>query len=256
VHLKVDTGLHRIGLDPSEVVAFARLVSAMPGLVMEGLYTHLATADDADETFAQQQLSRFNAVIDEWRAASLPRPRYVHALNSAGALRFPGARFDLVRPGIALYGIDPGPETPLPATFRPALSLKTRIAQIRVVDAGETVSYGRAWTATSATRIGILPIGYGDGLRRGPSTWGDVLVRGRRAPLVGRVCMDMCMVDLNDSPDARPGDEVVLIGRQGMQSITADDVARQSGTSAYEVVCQILARVPREVVDPDTGWGT
>ena len=256
VHLKVDTGLHRIGLGSSEVVAFARTVSAMPGLVIEGLYTHLATADDADETFAQQQLSRFNAVIDEWREASLPRPRYVHALNSAGALRFPEARFDLVRPGIALYGIDPGPETPLPATFRPALSLKTRIAQIRVVDAGETVSYGRAWMATSATRIGILPIGYGDGLRRGPSTWGNVLVRGRRAPLVGRVCMDMCMVDLNDSPDARPGDEVVLIGRQGMQSITADDVAHQSGTSAYEVVCQILARVPREVVDPDTGWGT
>ena len=256
VHLKVDTGLHRIGLGSSEVVAFARTLSTMPGLVIEGLYTHLATADDADETFARQQLGRFDAVIDAWHEASLPRPRYVHALNSAGALRFPQARFDLVRPGIALFGIDPGPGTPLPATFRPALRLKTRIAQIRMVDTGETVSYGREWTATSATRVGVLPIGYGDGLRRGPSTWGEVLVHGRRVPLVGRVCMDMCMVDLNGTPDARPGDEVVLIGPQGTQSISADDVARQSGTSAYEVVCQILARVPREVVDPDPVWRT
>ena len=250
VHVKVDTGLRRIGLEPGEVVPFARRVAALPGLVIEGLYTHLATADEADATFAHRQLARFMSVLAEWQAAGLRRPRWVHAANSAAALSLPDARLNLVRPGIALFGIAPGPEVPLPPAFRPALQLKTRVAQVKQVATGESVSYGREWVAPSDAMIGVLPIGYGDGMRRGPRTWGEVLVRGRRAPIVGRVCMDMCMIDVSLVPAVRAGDEVVLIGRQGGDAIRAEDVAARAGTTAYEVTTQILARVPREVVVP------
>jgi Alr-MurF fusion protein len=156
-----------------------------------------------------------------------------------------------VRAGIALYGLRPGPDAPLPEGFRPALALKTQLAQVHDLQAGEPVSYGGTWVAPRPSRIGVLPIGYADGFRRGPQTWGEVLLRGRRAPLVGRVCMDMSMVDVTDVPGARVGDEVVLIGsqegEQGHAEITADEVAAHLGTISYEVVSQILARVPREV---------
>ncbi|HEX2326429.1 MAG TPA: alanine racemase, partial [Chloroflexota bacterium] len=251
VHLKVDTGMHRLGLHPEQVLPFAREVLALPGVRIEGLFTHFATADDADLAYARHQLRRFERVLDEWERAGLPRPRYVHAANSAAALRLPESRFDLVRAGIALYGLRPGPDAPLPEGFRPALALKTQLAQVHDLQAGEPVSYGGTWVAPRPSRIGVLPIGYADGFRRGPQTWGEVLLRGRRAPLVGRVCMDMSMVDVTDVPGARVGDEVVLIGsqegEQGHAEITADEVAAHLGTISYEVVSQILARVPREV---------
>jgi alanine racemase len=249
VHLKVDTGMHRLGLPPGEVVPFARRVAALPGVRLEGLFTHFATAD-GDLAYAGEQLRRFRGVLADWAAAGLPRPRYVHAANSAAALRLPEARFDLVRTGIALYGLRPGEEAPLPEGFQPALALKTQLAQVHDLPAGEPVSYGGTWVTPGPARIGVLPIGYADGFRRTPATWGEVLVRGRRAPLVGRVCMDMTMVDVTGVPGARAGDEVVLIGEQGGQRITAEEVADRLGTITYEVVSQILARVPREIVSP------
>lgn len=248
VHLKVDTGMHRLGLRPDQVVAFARQVATLPGVQIEGLFTHFATADRADAAYAGEQLRRFREVLDAWEGAGLPRPRYVHAANSAAALRLPEARFDLVRPGIALYGLHPSEDAPLPEGFSPALALKTQLAQVHDLPAGEPVSYGGTWVTPRPSRIGVLPLGYADGVRRAPATWGDVLVRGRRAPLVGRVCMDMCMVDVTDVPGVRAGDEVVLIGEQGGQRITAEEVGARLGTINYEVVCQILARVPREIV--------
>ncbi|MDQ3701032.1 MAG: alanine racemase, partial [Chloroflexota bacterium] len=248
VHLKVDTGMHRLGLRPEDVVPFARQVAALSGVRIEGLFTHCATADAADLGYAREQLQRFQDVLASWMAAGLPRPRYVHAANSAAALRLPEARFDLVRPGIALYGLQPSEAAPLPEGFRPALALKTQIAHVHDLPAGEPVSYGNTWVTPRPSRIGVLPLGYADGLRRAPATWGDVLIRGQRAPLVGRVCMDMCMVDVTDIAGARPGDEVVLIGEQGGGRITAEEVATRLGTINYEVVCQILARVPREIV--------
>ena len=248
VHIKVDTGMHRLGLLPEEVVPLARQVAALPGVRIEGLFTHFATADDPDPAYALEQLRRFNAVLDSWRAAALPRPQFVHAANSAATLRFPEARFDLVRTGIALYGLAPGPEVPLPEGFAPALALKTQLAQVKRLPAGEPVSYGATWVTPRESRIGVLPIGYADGFRRAPRNWGHVLVRGQRAPIVGRVCMDMCMVDVTDVPEARDGDEVVLIGTQGGVRLTAEEVAAQLGTISYEVVSQILARVPREIV--------
>lgn len=248
VHLKVDTGMHRLGLRPEDVVPFARQVAALPGVRIEGLFTHCATADAADLGYAREQLRRFREVLESWLEAGLPRPRYVHAANSAAALRLPESRFDLVRPGIALYGLQPSDAAPLPPGFRPALALKTQIAHLHDLPAGEPVSYGGTWVTARPSRIGVLPLGYADGLRRAPATWGDVLIRGRRAPLVGRVCMDMCMVDVTDIAGARTGDEVVLIGEQGDGRITAEEVATRLGTINYEVVCQILARVPREIV--------
>jgi alanine racemase len=248
VHIKVDTGMHRLGLSPQEVLAFAREVERLPGVEIEGLFTHFASADEADPSFTHVQLERFGRVLEEWGSAGLARPRYVHAANSAAALRFPEARFDLVRTGIALYGLDPSEEVRCPEGFRKALALKTQLAQVKELEKGEPVSYGRTWVAPRRARIGVLPIGYADGFRRAPATWGEVLVRGRRAPLVGRVCMDMSMVDVTDIPGARVGDEVVLIGEQNGDRITVEEVAARLGTINYEVVSQILARVPREVV--------
>ncbi|HET7770771.1 MAG TPA: alanine racemase, partial [Chloroflexota bacterium] len=247
-HIKVDTGMHRLGIAPEEVVPFAQAVSALPGVEIEGLFTHFAAADEADESYTRLQLSRFERVLAEWEAAGLPRPRLVHAANSAATLRFAEARFDMVRTGIALYGLDPSGEVRCPDGFRPALALKTQLAQVREIEPGEPVSYGRTWTARRRTRLGVLPIGYADGFRRAPANWGEVLVRGARVPLVGRVCMDMCTVDVTDVPAARVGDEVVLIGEQQGERITAEEVAARLGTISYEVVSQILARVPREAI--------
>jgi Alr-MurF fusion protein len=248
VHVKVDTGMHRLGLAVEDVVPFARRVAELPGIEIEGVFTHFAAADDADPRYTLLQLARFRDLLARWEDAGLSRPRYVHAANSAAALRFPQARFSLVRTGIALYGMHPSADAPLPAGFRPALALKTQLAQVKEIEAGEPVSYGCTWVAQRPSTIGVLPIGYADGFRRAPQNWGEVLVRGRRAPLVGRVCMDMSMVDLTDVPGARLGDEVVLIGEQGGDRLTAEDVAARLGTINYEVVSQILARVPREIV--------
>jgi alanine racemase len=248
VHIKVDTGMHRLGLQPDEVIPFAQQVAALPGVTIEGLFTHFATADAADPAYALEQIARFERLLDAWERAGLPRPRFIHAANSAATLRFPQAHYDLVRTGIALYGLHPSPDVRLPPGFSAALALKTQLAQVKALPAGEPVSYGATWVTPRPSRIGVLPIGYADGFRRAPENWGEVLVRGRRIPTVGRVCMDMCMVDLTDVPEARVGDEVVLIGEQQGELLTAEEVASQLGTINYEVVSQILARVPREIV--------
>ena len=168
VHVKVDTGMGRLGAQPEDVPPLLRALADLPGLTVEGLYTHFATADSADETFTREQIGRFDALLLEVTAAGL-RPPIVHAANSAGTLRHPRARYDLVRCGIALYGLDPDPDTPKPADFRPALSLVTRVAQVKDLAAGAPVSYGRRWYAARPSRIATLPIGYADGVRRVPA---------------------------------------------------------------------------------------
>jgi alanine racemase len=245
VHVKVDTGMARLGLPPGEVGAFLHALHARPALRIEGIYTHFATADSADETFAHTQLRRFERVLAEITGAGL-RPPLVHAANSAALLRMPGARFDLVRPGIACYGLRPSAETPLPEDFRPALSFHTEIAQVRTHPAGTPISYGGTFVTHGPTQIATIPAGYADGLRRSPA-WREVLVRGRRAPVVGRICMDYALIDVSAIPGVRRGDPVVLIGSQGDQAISADEVAGWLGTISYEVVATILPRVPREI---------
>ncbi len=246
VHVKVDTGMGRLGLLPDEVLPFVREVAAYPGLEVEGLFTHMAAADEADLDYTREQLARFDALLEQLRAEGL-LPRCVHAANSACLLRLPGSHYTMVRPGIALYGIDPSAEARLPEGFRAALAWKCQVAQVRDLPAGSAVSYGRTWVAGRPSRIAVIPVGYADGFRRAPAHWGHVLVHGERAPIVGRVCMDQTMVDVTDIAGVREGDEVVLIGTQGPACLTADEVAAGLGTIAYEVVSEILARVPRMV---------
>jgi Alr-MurF fusion protein len=249
VHIKVDTGMARLGLAPEQVGPFLHRLRANQaergGLLVEGLYTHFASAESADTRFVQTQLDRFQRLLAELIAAGL-RPPIVHAANSAALLRFPAARFDLVRPGIACYGLRPSAETPLPPDFRPALAFHTEIAQVKAVPAGTPISYGGVYVTTRPALIATIPVGYADGFRRAPP-WREVLVRGRRAAVVGRICMDYAMIDVTDIPQVRRGDPVVLIGAQGDESISADEVAEWLGTIAYEVVTTILPRVPREV---------
>lgn len=247
VHVKVDTGMGRLGIRAEELDEIVRLVEAiheLPGIELEGIFTHFATADALDSTYARKQLMRFQRVLQAIEEKHL-RPPLIHAANSAAMLALPEARFDMVRPGIALYGLDPSDEVRLPAGFRPALAFKTQVAQVKVVPAGEGISYGSTFVTTRPTTVATLPVGYADGFRRGPANWGSVLIHEQEAPLLGRVCMDQCMVDVSHIPQVRVGDEVVLIGRQGKASLTAEEVARRLGTIHYEVVAELLARVPR-----------
>ncbi|HVC33388.1 MAG TPA: alanine racemase, partial [Chloroflexota bacterium] len=245
VHVKVDTGMGRLGLLPAEVPDFVAAIRALPGIDLEGIFTHFACADAPDLEPTLAQLRRFNAVLAKLEESGC-RPRYVHAANSAATLRFPEALFTMVRSGIAMYGQDPSEHVRCPVGFRPALTFKTLVAQVKELPTGSPISYGATFVTGRASRIAVLPVGYGDGFRRGPANWGEVLVRSRRVPIVGVVCMDMTMVDVTDVPGVRAGDEVVLIGRQGEEEISVADVARRLGTIPYEVITQILARVPRE----------
>jgi alanine racemase len=247
VHVKVDTGMGRLGIRSEqldEILALIREVRALPGLELEGIFTHFAKADAEDLTHARLQLTRFQSVLQAIEAEGM-RPPLVHAANSAATFSLPEARFDMVRPGIALYGLDPSPEVRLPEGFRPALSFKTQVAQVKLIPAGEGISYGCTYITERPTWIAVLPVGYADGFRRAPATWGSVLIHGQEAPIVGRVCMDQSMVDVSHIPGVRVGDEVVLIGRQGQAALTAETVASRLGTINYEVVSEILARVPR-----------
>ncbi len=247
VHVKIDTGMARLGMRWEELPAIVRLFEELrgqDGLEVEGIFTHFATADSADRTYACRQLDRFRQVLAALDERGL-RPPLVHAANSAALLTMPDARFDLVRPGVAIYGLAPSDDVRLPPAFQPALAFKTQVAQVKDIPAGEGISYGATYVTERTTRIAVLPVGYADGFRRAPTNWGEVLVRGLRAPLVGRVTMDQCMIDVSAIPGVRPGDEVVLIGRQGDAELTAETVAGRLGTISYEVVAELLARVPR-----------
>lgn len=247
VHVKVDSGMGRLGIRAEQVAEVVRLVQAivaLPGLEYEGIYTHFATADASNQEHAHRQLERFQQILQALEEQKL-RPPIVHAANSAATLNLPESHFDMVRPGIAIYGLDPSAEVRLPEGFRAALSFKTQVAQVKMVPEGECISYGCTYITKRPTLIAILPVGYADGFRRAPQNWGTVLIHGQEAPVLGRVCMDQCIVDVTHIPQTRVGDEVVLIGRQGEAALTAEQVAERLGTVNYEVVAEILARVPR-----------
>lgn len=246
VHVKVDTGMARLGLAPPDVLQFVQSLATLPGIDVEGIFTHFSTAENPDQTYACWQLDQFNQVLDRLTRAAL-RPRLVHAANSAATLTLPASHFNLVRVGIALYGLAPGPEVPLPVGIRPAVQWKTQVAQVRCLPPGAFVGYGNTYRTERAQSIATIPVGYADGFRRAPLHWPYVLVRGQRVPIVGRVSMDQTMLDVTEVPGVRQGDEVVLIGHQGDAEITVDQVAAALGTINYEVVSEILARVPRVV---------
>jgi len=244
LHVKLDTGMGRLGArDPDEVLRVAALARAAESLEVAGLMTHLATADEPDRTFLDEQLSRFEPVVAEFRR--LYPGCVVHAANSAATLRGPESHFDMARCGIAIYGLDPFGEDAGAHGLQAALSLCSYVADVKRVGRGETVGYGRTWTAPADTAVAVLPIGYGDGYRRGLSNAAEVLIRGRRRPVVGTVSMDNITVDVGSDPDVRFGDEATLIGAQGGERVTAEELARLLGTINYEVTCGISPRVPR-----------
>ncbi|TDI36415.1 MAG: alanine racemase [Acidobacteria bacterium] len=246
VHLKIETGLHRLGVSLDELEEWATFLSGLEGLEVEGAYTHFADVEDPSSTFSRAQLARFETAITLMRQQGL-EPSVIHASPTAGVLLHDQGGLTLGRVGVGLYGIWPSKETRAAAQgldLRPVLSWKCRLAQVKTVPAGATVGYDLTFRATSDRRIGVLPLGYYDGYDRGLSNHGAVLVRGRRAPIAGRVAMNMCMVDVTGI-DAVAGDEVVLIGEQNGASITADEVATWADTIAYEILARIHPSLPR-----------
>ncbi len=243
VHVKVDTGMHRVGLYPPESVSeFAALVAAA-GLELEGLWTHFAAAESEDEG-TRTQLRWLIAAADGLRARGT-RPRYLHAANSAGTLRFPEARLDVVRVGAAMYGLDPGAGIGPAAGLRPALRWISSVTLVHRLPAGERLSYGWTYELGRDANVATVPVGYEDGYARALSNRADVLIRGRRYRVSGTVTMDQLLIDCGDD-DVRPGDEVVLIGDQGAERISAEELAGHMGTIGYEIVTTISERVPRE----------
>lgn len=249
VHIKVDTGMRRVGVYPEEVGDFAALLGGLPGLDVEGIYTHFAVATDPGDPFTVKQMDVFEAAADEAEAV-LGKPLVRHAASSAGVMAFPRSHYDMVRPGIAIYGLAPSDAFAGMTELRPALSLTGRIALVRVVRAGEGISYGLTYAPERDTWIATLPLGYADGLSRLLTGKAEVIVEGRRRPVVGVICMDLCMADIGAEPVAQ-GTPFALIGRQGAEEITADEVARRLGTINYEVVCMVSSRVPRVYVEGD-----
>lgn len=244
VHLKVDTGMGRYGVLPADVGAFLDALAAHPGLELEGLATHFACADAGDPDAMEQPLAAWREVEATVWARGL-RPRLRHLANSASLLGDRRTHGDMVRPGLMLYGHSPASRLVRRAELRPALSLRTRITHLKEVPAGFPVGYGATFVTSRPSLLATLPIGYADGLPRAVSNRAEMLVRGRRAPVVGRVCMDACVLDVTNVPEAALGDEVMIIGRQGSVGIEVEELAGHADTISYEILGGIGKRVPR-----------
>jgi alanine racemase len=246
VHLKIDSGFGRIGVSISNAPAFIQQVAQKPGLLVEGLYTHFASSD-VDAAYTLAQAEAFFSVVQAVHTQGI-RPRWIHLANSAALLRFPQTHGNMVRPGLAYYGIPPYADALSEVNLKPALTWKSRVIFLKMVPVGSSISYARTWTAKRATRVATLAAGYADGLPRIFSNRGLVLLRGRRVPILGRVTMDMTMVDVTDLPECHVGDESILLGRQGDEEITALEMAETAQTNAYEILCGIGTRVPRVMI--------
>jgi len=245
-HLKIDTGMARLGISADAVPDFLEALTRHPQLRLEGVLTHFANADLADHEFNARQLALLEQAHDALKKGG-QQPRWVHIANSAAVLSFPEAHQALVRPGLMLYGLDPM-HARTSTALAPAMRWVTSPVQVKTVPKGARVSYGGRWVATRESRIATLPIGYADGYRRALGNKAQVLIRGLRAPIIGTVCMDLCMIDVTDIAGAAVGDEVVLMGRQGTDEISAYDLARWGDTIPYEIICGVGARVPRQYI--------
>jgi alanine racemase len=254
VHVKYDTGMGRLGeRDPDEVRRLIARVAGEEGLELAGVWTHFATADEPDSQFFGEQLERFASLVEGVRSEH--PDALIHAANSAATLREPDSHFDMVRCGIAVYGLDPFQGDPFERELEPALELRSYVADVKRFAQGDTAGYGQRWGAPADTRLGVLPIGYGDGVRRGLTNNADVLVDGHRHPLVGTVSMDNVTIDLGPETAVRPGATATFIGPQGADRILCEEVAARLATINYEVTCGISARVPRVHVDAQAGSG-
>ncbi len=249
VHLKINTGMARLGCEPGEARELGEALSSEVHLRLDGVFSHFATADAVETMAAREQRDRFADAVGALAAAGI-RPPHVHLANSAAVLSEPAAHFTMVRPGLMLYGYAPAPHLAGRAALRPAMRLRTAVAQARRVPAGTPVGYGGTWVAGRDSAIATLPLGYADGYHRGASNRGAMIVRGRRAPIAGRVCMDHVMLDVTDVPGVAAGEPVTAFGPHG---VTADDVAGWCDTIAYEVLTSIGKRVPRVHVEEFDG---
>jgi len=243
VHLKIDTGMERVGVRDYEAEPFLLKSTACSHLIVEGIYTHLANSEVSDRKYSLLQLERFQEVLRFYERRSLPAPLR-HVCNSGGILNLPEAHYEMVRPGVLFYGVYPGPDVNRVVNVKPALTWRSRVAYCKVTQPGRPVSYGSLWQATGLTRIVTVPCGYADGYFRRMTNHAQVVVNGRRYPQVGRICMDQFMVNLGED-NARVGDEVILLG----DGITVEDLAGWTGTNEYEVMTNISARVPRVFVE-------
>ena len=242
VHLLVDTGMGRLGCMPEEALDLAKAATLSDNIHLEGLFSHLARADEQDPKPTIDQENKFNQIIDDLSSHDLC-PDIIHMANSAGSLSHPRTRYNLIRPGIAIYGLPPSPHVQLPEGIKPVLSWKSVLASIKTLPPNHGVSYGHQYITSKEEEIGVLPLGYADGYRRIPGN--EVLINGKKTSIIGRVCMDQCMIKLESIPNPQIGDEVILIGRQGNEEITVDQVAKTWNTINYEVTCGIGSRVPR-----------
>ena len=256
VHVKVDTGLTRYGAPPAEVPSLVRLLRGLPTVRLEGLYSHFASADEPDRSFTEEQLHRLYEVVaaverdegDGWR------PPIVHAANSAATFREPTSWLHMVRVGIALSGHYPSAHVPCDIALRPAVALRARLLAVKDVPAGTSIGYGRTFVADRQLRVGLVPAGYADGVPRSHSNRAVALVAGTRLPVVGRVSMDQCVVDLTENPWASPGNVVTLFGRDALGELSLDEYASWSDTIVHEVLCRIGPRVPRRYLAGDRAW--
>lgn len=255
VHVKIDTGMTRLGLEAQTAAPEIARWARSKELEVQGILTHFAVADEPNardvpqwgEQFTRAQMETLLRVVDELERAGIVL-QYRHAANSPGAMFYQHPRLNLARSGILFYGLHPSPDAPRPEGFEPALSFKTRVALVRAVPAGRFVSYGATFETTRPSRIAVLMVGYADGFRRKPNNYGTVLVRGQRAPIVGRVCMDQTMIDVTEISGVSAGDEVVLIGKQDAEELSAEEIGMNLGTNNYETVTTLSARLPRVYV--------
>jgi len=242
VHLAVDTGMNRIGCRPAEAGELAAAIAALPHVFLEGVFSHFATADEADKTYSKKQLAAFKLALDNIEAAGVVIP-IKHLDNSAGVTEMPEAHFNMVRQGITMYGLWPSNEVKQCMDLRPVMSLHAEIVFIKNIPAGEKISYGCTYETKRATKLATLPLGYADGISRKLSNKGYVSIRGFRAPIVGRVCMDQLMVDVTDVPNVGVGDEAIIFGKG---AISLDEVAAWMETINYEAACLLSTRIPRK----------
>ena len=244
VHVKVDTGMGRIGVTPQDALSLVRRISRFKNLKLMGIFSHLSSADEADKTLAKKQIAIFESVVREIEASGIEIPKK-HIANSAGVLDLPESYYDLVRPGIMIYGLYPSMDVSRSIKLKPAMTLKTKVINLKSISEGTPISYGRTFYTEKDTLVATLPVGYADGYSRLLSNQAYVLIKGRRATLIGRVCMDMCMIDVTGIKGVKPGDEVILFG----EDPSVDEIARMIGTINYEIVCCVGKRVPRIYVD-------